>query len=142
MTIDKIIAVNGKPGLYHVISAGQKNLIVESLHDGKRLPIRSINNVSSMDTIAIYTYTEEIPLTEVFYGIFEKESGKETISHKESAQKLKDYFLEVLPEYDEERVYVSNIKKIFQWYNILHKANFDFTTIKPEIEAVDEPSGE
>ncbi len=137
MTIDKIIAVNGKPGLFKVISAGKKNLIVESLADGKRSSVLSINNVSSMDTIAIYTYTEEIPLPEIFYSIFEKEAGKEGISHKESSQKLKAYFLEILPEYDEERVYVSNIKKIVQWYTILIQAGFDFTTIKPK-DATDE----
>ena len=141
MTIDKIIAINGKPGLFKVISAGKKNLIIESLIDGKRSSILSINNVSSMDTIAIYTYTEEIPLPEVFYSIFEKEAGKEAISHKESSKKLKDYFLEILPEYDEERVYVSNIKKIVQWYTILLQAGFDFTTIKPE-EATDKTSDE
>ena len=141
MTIDKIIAVNGKPGLFKVISAGKKNLIVESLTDGKRSSILSINNVSSMDTIAIYTYTEEIPLPDVFYSIFEKEAGKETISHKESSQKLREYFLEILPEYDEERVYVSNIKKIVQWYSILLQAGFDCTTIKPE-ETTDGADGE
>ena len=141
MTIDKIIAVNGKPGLFKVISAGKKNLIVESLTDGKRSSILSINNISSMDTIAIYTYTEEIPLPDVFYSIFEKEAGKETISHKESSQKLREYFLEILPEYDEERVYVSNIKKIVQWYSILLQAGFDFTTIKPE-ETTDGADGE
>jgi len=134
MTIDKIIAINGKPGLFKVISTGKKSLIVESLVDGKRLPIMTVNNVSSMDSIAIYTATEEVPLTTVFYSIYEKESGKSTISHKENAKKLKDYFLEILPEYDEDRVYVSNIKKVIQWYAILLKAGFDFSTLKPTDE--------
>jgi hypothetical protein len=132
MTIDKIIAINGKPGLYSVISVGKKNLIVESLETGKRFPIMAVSNVSSLDSIAIYTYTEEIPLTDVFYSIYEKESGKESISHKVSGKELRDFFIEILPEYDEDRVYISNIKKVVQWYNMLVQAKFDFTSIKPE----------
>ena len=132
MTIDNIIAINGKPGLYQIVSAGKNNVIVESLQDKKRFPVLAINNISSMDTIAIYTYTEEIPLTDVFYTMYEKHEGKEAVSHKENGKVLKDYFLEVLPEYDEERVYVSNIKKVLQWYNILVAKGFDFKTLNPE----------
>ena len=141
MTIDKIIAVSGKPGLYELISGGKKNIIVQSLTDGKRLPISALSNISALDSIAIYTYTEEIPLTEVLYTIFKKEDGKLTISHKESAKVLKDFFLEILPEYDEERVYVSNIKKVIQWYNILVNKKFDLASLAPKEDEKDE-SGE
>jgi hypothetical protein len=141
MTIDKIIAVSGKPGLYQILSAGKQNLIVQSLADGKRIPITTTNNISTLDSIAVYTYTEEIPLTDVFYTIFQKESGKACISHKENSKKLTDFFLEILPDYDTERVYTSNIKKIVQWYNILVAANFDFTSLAPENNDDDE-SGE
>lgn len=140
MTIDKIIAVTGKPGLYELISGGKKNIIIQSLADGKRFPISAMSNISTLESIAIYTETEEVPLTEVLYTIFQKEAGKETISHKESAAKLTAYFTAILPDYDTERVYASNIKKIIQWYNILVAAKFDFETLVPKEN--DDESGE
>jgi len=142
MTIDKIIAVGGKPGLFEIISGGKKNIIVESLLDGKRFPISTMSNISSLDSIAIFTYTEEVPLTDVFYSIFKKEEGKEAISHKESAKVLTAYFLEILPEYDTERVYTSNIKKVIQWYNLLVSKQFDFATLEPKEENDIDESGE
>lgn len=140
MTIDKIIAVSGKPGLYELISAGKSNLIIQSLMDGKRFPISALSNISTLDSIAIYTDTQEVPLSEILYTMFQKEGGKEGISHKENAQVLTSYFLEILPDYDTERVYVSNIKKIIQWYNILVAAKFEFEALAP-VEENDE-SGE
>lgn len=142
MTLDKIIAVSGKPGLYEIISAGKKNIIVHSLADGKRFPISAMSSISTLDSIAIYTDTQEIPLSEVFYSIFQKEDGKEALSHKESANKLTAYFLTILPDYDTERVYTSNIKKIIQWYNILISNQFDFTSLSPEEENDTDESGE
>lgn len=134
MTIDKIIAISGRPGLYELISAGKKNLIVQSLVDGKRFPITAISNISTLDSIAVYTEIQEVPLTDVFYDMYKKEDGKEAISHKESAKKLSEYFLEVLPDYDTERVYASNIKKVIQWYNLLVNVKFDFETLAPQKE--------
>lgn len=142
MTIDKIIAVSGKPGLYELISGGKKNIIVQSLLDGKRFPIAAITNISTLDSIAIYTHTEEVPLTEVLYAIFQKEEGKPALSHKENAQVLKAFFTEILPEYDTERVYVSNIKKVVQWYNLLLEKDFDFNTLEPKDEAEENESRE
>lgn len=140
MTLDKIIAIGGKPGLYELVSAGKKNLIVHSLVDGKRFPISAMSSISTLDSIAIYTDIKEVPLSEVFYSIFQKEEGKEAISHKEDATKLTTYFTSILPDYDVERVYTSNIKKILQWYNILVSNKFDFTSLDPK-ETADE-SGE
>ena len=140
MTIDKIISISGKPGLYELISAGKRNIIIHSLADGKRFPISAMSNISTLDTIAIYTETQEVPLSDILYTMFQKEAGKEAISHKESAKKLTDYFIEILPDYDIERVYTSNIKKIIQWFNILVAAKFDFETLAP-VEENDE-SGE
>ena len=131
MTLDKIISISGKPGLYEILSAGKRNVIVQSLVDKKRFPITAVNNLNALDSIAIYTFTEEVPLSEVLYTIYQKESGKPCISHKESKDKLVAYFLEILPEYDTERVYISNIKKVLQWYNILIQAQFDFETLAP-----------
>ena len=132
MILEEIISLTGKPGLFKIISQSKSNIIVESLTDKKRFPINSMHNVSVLDNIAIYTFEEEVPLKLVFKEISEKEEGKECISHKESANKLVAYFQEVLPDYDDERVYTSNIKKVLQWYNLLVKSNFDFTTIKED----------
>ncbi len=130
MEFNKIISVAGKPGLFHAISQTKTGFIVESLVDKKRFPIPSTNNVSLLENIAIYTYEEEVPLLTVFKNMYEKTEGKETISHKESGQKLTSYFSEILPEYDEERVYTSNIKKVIQWYNLLVKSGLDFSVIE------------
>ena len=93
MEFNKIISVTGKPGLFQAISQTKTGFIVESLTDKKRFPIPSTNNVSLLENIAIYTYEEEIPLLEVFKSIFEKEEGKEAISHKESGNKISYLFL-------------------------------------------------
>tara|TARA_B110000211_G_scaffold126522_1_gene145648 strand:- start:5871 stop:6293 length:423 start_codon:yes stop_codon:yes gene_type:complete len=130
MEFNKIISVAGKPGLFHAISQTKSGFIVESLIDKKRFPIPSTNNVSLLENIAIYTYEEEVPLLTVFKSMYEKTEGKEAISHKESGQKLTAYFSEVLPGYDEERVYTSNIKKVIQWYNLLVSSGLDFSIIE------------
>lgn len=122
MNLSGIIAISGRPGLFKVIAQGKNNVIVESLVDRKRFPAYSSDRISALDDISIYTYDEEKPLKEIFKSIYEKEEKGQTISHKESDDKLVNYLLEVLPNYDQERVYVSDIKKIFQWYNLLHKA--------------------
>lgn len=122
MNLTGIIAISGKSGLYKVLAQGKNNIIVESLEDKKRVPAYASDRISALDDISIYTYDEDKPLKEIFISIFEKESGKETISHKEDQSKLKSYLLEILPNFDQERVYASDIKKIFQWYNLLLKA--------------------
>ena len=134
MEFRKIISVAGKPGLFHAISQTKSGFIVESLVDKKRFPIPSTNNVSLLENIAIYTYEEEVPLLTVFKTIYEKTEGKETISHKESSQKLIAYFSEILPDFDEERVYTSNIKKVIQWYNLLVSSGVDFSVIEASEE--------
>ncbi|WP_028891896.1 DUF5606 domain-containing protein [Tenacibaculum sp. 47A_GOM-205m] len=139
MEFNKIIAVTGKPGLYEILSQTKTGVIVKSIVDGKRFPITATHNVSLLENIAIYTYEEEVPLARVFKNIAEKAEGKEAISHKESAAKLTDFFGEVLPDFDQERVYASNIKKVIQWYNTLAKANFDFSSL---VEATEETTAE
>lgn len=127
MEFSKIIAIAGKPGLYQVISQSKNAIIAESLIDKKRGAVNATQNVSLLENIAIYTYEEDLPLLDVFKAISEKTEGKPAISHKENNQKLEDFFLEALPNYDTERVYTSNIKKVIQWYNILVEAGFDFS---------------
>jgi hypothetical protein len=138
MEFNKIIAVTGKPGLFQVVSQTKTGIIVESLTDKKRFPILSTQNVSLLENIAIFTYDEEVPLLTVFKSIYEKAAGKETISHKESGKKLSAFFSEVLPDFDEDRVYTSNIKKIVQWYNALIAVGMDFSKVELSSEATQE----
>lgn len=134
MKLEKVIAITGKPGLFQIISQSKTGIIVESLSDKKRFPVNSLHNISTLNDIAIYTYETEVPLKAVFLNIFEKQEGKASIDPKSSKNDLLAYFSEVLPGYDEERVYASNIKKILGWYNALVLAEFDFSAIKTELE--------
>lgn len=134
MSLEKIIAVTGKPGLYEIIAQSKGGIIVESLIDKKRFPINAMHNVSVLENIAIYTYEDEMPLKLIFKTMFEKEEGKACISHKESNKVLTAYFLEILPNYDDERVYPSNIKKVLNWYNMLVNYKFDFSTIEEDTD--------
>ncbi len=140
MDLKDIVAVNGKPGLYEIKAQSKGGIIVESLLDGKKINITVTHNISALNEIAIYTYEEEIPLRIIFKAIGEKEEGKEAINPKESGKVLTSYFREVLPDFDEERVYNSNIKKVLQWYNLLASKGFDFTSIKEEEEEIEENS--
>ena len=121
MDLRTVLSVSGKPGLFKLISHQKNGVVVESLLDGKRTSIPASANVSSLGDIAIYTYEEEIPLREVFIKMAEISDSKEALSHKSSKNQLEDYFGEVLPKFDQERVYASDIKKVVQWYNILVK---------------------
>lgn len=134
MTLDKILSISGKPGLYKLLTQTRSGFVGESLLDGKRLSVGIRNNVSVLSEIAIYTLEEEMPLREVFQKIKEKENGgKTSVSHKDDRLKLEEYFFEVLPNYDEDRVYPSDIKKVVQWYNILvDKGITDFSDSNDE----------
>lgn len=133
MSLKKILAISGKPGLYELKAQTRAGFLAESLIDGKKLSIGLRHNVSMLNEIAIYTYTEEVPLQEVFQKIKDKENGGEAISHKVSKNELENYFSEVLPGYDEDRVYASDMKKVVQWYNLLHKK--DLLDFSEETEA-------
>lgn len=121
MSLDKIISITGKPGLYELQSQTKTGFLAESLLDGKRLNISARHNVSLLSEIAIYTLSTEVPLYEIFVKIHDLVDGKEAISHKAEKLELEEFFFSVLPDYDEERVYASDIKKVVQWYNILQK---------------------
>jgi hypothetical protein len=122
MNLKGIIAISGKPGLFKVVAQGKNNIIVESLEEKKRFPAYASDRISALEDISIYTYEEDKPLKEIYADIFKKENGGAAISHKEDVAKQQAYLLEILPDYDQERVYPSDIKKLFQWYNMLHKA--------------------
>lgn len=121
MDLSLIFNVPGKPGLYKLISQGKNSAIMESLVDKKRAPFFGLDKMSSLAEIAIYTEAEEMPLADVFRAIHKKENGGACLGHKEDAKKVRDYFAVVLPTYDRERVYESNIRKVLQWYNLLQK---------------------
>ncbi len=122
MGLDKILSIAGKPGLYKLVAQTRGGFVAESLLDNRKISVGIQQNVSVLSEIAIYTLTEEVPLREVFKKIKDKEKGAETtVSHKDSKDKLEEYFFEVLPDYDEDRVYASDIKKVVQWYNMLQK---------------------
>ncbi|MDY6801828.1 MAG: DUF5606 domain-containing protein [Bacteroidota bacterium] len=116
-----ILSISGHSGLFQFISQGRHGIIVESLETKKRMNASATAKITALEDIAIFTDTEDIALKDVFKAIFEKEDGGEAISHKSSADELKNYFEEILPDYDRDRVYVSDIKKVIQWYNQLHK---------------------
>lgn len=119
MSLQKILAISGKPGLYELKVQTRTGFVAESLLDGKKITVGLRANVSLLSEIAVYTYSEEVRLAEVFKAIAEKENEGPAISHKEDDATLKAYFREVLPEFDEDRVYTSDIKKVLNWYNLL-----------------------
>jgi len=116
-----ILAISGKGSLYKLVAQARNGIVVESLEDKKRHVAPATARVSSLEDIAIFTKEEEVPLADIFFMIHEKSEGKEILSHKAPVDELKSYFRELVPEYDEERVYVSDIKKVFQWYNQLNQ---------------------
>lgn len=119
MSLEKILAISGKPGLYELKVQTRSGFLAESLADGKKLNVGLQNNVSLLSEISVYTYEGEKPLGEILKAIATKEDNKEAISHKEDKAKLEAYFSEVVPDYDTDRVYASDIKKIINWYNTL-----------------------
>ena len=119
MDISGIISIAGKPGLYKIIAQSKKGLIVESMIDGKRIPAHITNKISSLEDISVYTYEEDMPLKEVLGKLHAHTNGQPAINPKSDPQELHDFMEAVMPEYDEERVYPSDLKKLFAWYNTL-----------------------
>ncbi len=120
MDLSKILSISGKPGLYKLIGEAKSNLIVESLTDGKRTPAFPHERISSLKEISIYTSDEDVPLNEVFKKLHEVQEGKPVDNPKGmDSNALKALFEKVLPDYDKEAVYTSDMKKVFTWYNTL-----------------------
>ncbi|MCF1192151.1 DUF5606 domain-containing protein [Mangrovimonas sp. AS39] len=139
MSLEKVLSIAGKPGLYKLLTQTRTGFIAESLIDKKKISVSIHQNVSLLSEIAVYTLTEEVPLREVFKKIKEKEDGGATsVSHKDSKDQLEEYFFEVLPDYDEDRVYVSDIKKVIQWYNLLQKHDMMDFEASEKVKASDE----
>ena len=121
MYLKDILSITGQAGLYKLISHTKNGLIVENVETKKRIPAFATSKVSALEDIAIFTYDKDMPLGDVLIKMFEKLEGKPAISHKSSADDLKDFFSTMLPNYDKERVYVSDIKKVVNWYNLLSR---------------------
>lgn len=119
MNVDKILAIAGKPGLFELKLQTRSGFLAESILDGKKITVGLRNNVSLLTEISIYTYSEDKPLVEIMRAIAIKENEGPAISIKEDNAKLIAYFKEIVPDYDQDRVYVSDIKKVLNWYNLL-----------------------
>jgi hypothetical protein len=139
MVLKDIMAISGESGLFKFIAQGKNSIIVEHLETKKRSSAFASAKVSSLEEISIFTEKEDMPLSKVFDLIFEKEKGGPAIDFKSDPGKLKAYLNEVLPEYDKERVYVSDIKKLVHWYNILQQLNL---LVKEEPEKAEEKAEE
>ncbi len=125
--LSKIVSISGKPGLHKLVSTSKNINVAESLADGKRFPIYMSEKVVALSDVSIYTDNEDVPLKEVFAKIKEKQNGaKVDINKKWQNSDYFGFFEGILPEYDKEKVYASDVKKLIQWYNILIENNIDF----------------
>ena len=136
MNLDKILAISGKPGLYVLKVQTRTGFVAVSLLDGKKITVSLKSNVSLLSEISIYTQTAEKPLAEVMRSIAVKENNGPAISHKASNDELVAYFSEILPDYDQDRVYPSDMKKVFNWYNILQAKGMTSAEAPIQQEAV------
>lgn len=145
MDFSKIISVTGKPGLYELISQSRSGIIVQSLEDGKKTAVSSAHRVSTLADITIYTDGGDEHLEEVFKKFYEKQNGGEVDIDTKDAEALQEFLFSVLPEYDEERVYSSDIRKMIKWYNLLVKSDpkaFEKTEVTEKTEEeTDMPAG-
>lgn len=137
MQLEKIISISGKPGLFKLVSQLRNGFIIEDVTTKKKVSIGNSSQVSLLDNIAMFTFDKEVPLFEVFEAIAKEYGYEEAISHKASEQELQAFMEKALPTYDRERVYISDIKKLAQWYNILQKAGYitPESFVKAEAEA-------
>lgn len=122
INLDKIISISGEPGLYRIISSSKSHVIVENLITKQRTSISALTRISSLAEISMYVQDGEKPLSEIFYTLYEKTNNGPAMSHKADDKDIIKEFESILPDYDKDRVYVSNMRKFFNWYNILHQS--------------------
>lgn len=139
MEFKDILAISGMPGLYKYVAQSTRGIIVESLSDGKRLNASGSARVSALSDISMFTEGEDIPLAEVFTRMYAHTGGKEGLSHKETPERIKAYFAEIVPVYDRDRVHVSDMKKALSWFNILVGAGFTEFKVADDNTAEQEP---
>lgn len=143
MDLTKIVAISGKPGLYLMVGDAKDKLIVESLIDGKRSPAFASDKISTLQEISIYTESDDVPFEDVLKSLHEFQEGKPVSNPKKaSSNELKELFSQVLPDYDRDAVYVSDMKKVFTWYNLLLEKDMiafsDEESEPPQEEAANE----
>ncbi len=119
MDLKGIISISGKAGLFKVVAQGRNNIIVQALGEKRKFPIFATDKVSALEDISIYTYEDDVPLVDVYKKLADHESFQKSINHKENGAKLREHTAVFLPDYDEDRVHDSDLKKLYQWYNIL-----------------------
>lgn len=124
MDLKGVLSISGKPGLFKLVSQTKGGLIVEAFEDKKRMPVFSAHQISALEEISIYTQTADIALKDVFKKMYDLLEGGEVMSAKSEKKDMMDFFAKILPDYDDEKVYQSDVKKLFQWYNILLKNNY------------------
>ncbi len=128
MFLDGILAIAEQQGLFKLVSKGKNNVIVESMTTGKRMPAFATSRISTLEDVAIYTLDEDVPLKKIFISIFDKFEGEKVLQNKPTNSDYKEFMETVLPDFDKDRVYVSDIKKVVNWYNTL----IDFKIITAE----------
>lgn len=141
MGLKGILSISGKPGLYKLVGQTKNGIIVESLEDGKRFPAHSSSKISALEDISIYGTNGEKPLIEIYQELFALENGGKSLDAKATNDELRNKALAVFPELDTDRVYVSDLKKLFKWYNILVEAKL-IEAEKEEAEEALEASSE
>lgn len=142
MELKEILAVAGYPGLYKYLAQSTRGVIVESLSDGKRMNVATNARVSSMTDISVFTASEDRPLADIFTAFYKHTGGKPTIGHKEDSRKIEAVFAEVVPDYEPDKVHLSDMKKIVQWYNILVGAGMTEFKLPEEAEPAEEEKAE
>jgi hypothetical protein len=142
MDLSKILSISGKSGLFQVVSQLKNAVLVESLLDKKRFPAFAHEKISSLEEIAVFTATEEKPLKEILKAIYDKLEGKPALDAKSDNKQLQTFFLEVVPDYNSERVYISDIRKIISWYNLLLEHQILDFSEKEEEKSEEEKSEE
>lgn len=142
--LKKILSITGKPGLVKIVSQGNRMLLVEDVQSGKRFPVGMRDKVVSLGDIAMYTETEDLPLPEIMARLHENTGGEKIdVKALVASDSLREKFAEIVPDFDRERVYPTDIKKLFTWYNILLEAGLtDFREEKEEAEKEEEASAE
>lgn len=119
-----ILSIAGQSGLYKLVSQGKNTIIVESIETGKKMPAYATSRVSALSDISMYTTEDDVKLSTVMANIYKYTNGTKAIDPKKATnEELKSYMSNVLPNWDKERIYTSDLKKLFTWYNILQAAN-------------------
>ncbi|MDO5760257.1 MAG: DUF5606 domain-containing protein [Bacteroidota bacterium] len=138
MDLTGILAITGKPGLYKLLSPTKTGTLVESLLDKKRVPAFAYERISSLKDITMFAEDEDVPLQTIFQNIYKIEEGKECINPKASEKELREYMEKVFPNYDKDRVHISDMRKLFSWYNILLNSNLIDLETESEEQAKEE----